>query len=123
MNNRQLSRLKEDWLAGNAVVAFVGALLLAQSTQLSDAAYRLPFNVTIPSLSDVAVYCLVAFLIVLSVILALASIIRPIQGWALNLNRAFSGPLSLLIWGAFILSWLEAFSNLPRDLWWSQLLF
>ena len=38
--------LKEDWLAGNAVVAFVGALLVAQSWQTSDGTLRLPFNVT-----------------------------------------------------------------------------
>ena len=123
MKNRHLSRLREDWLAGNSVVAFVGALLLAQSTQLSDAAYQLPFNVTIPSLSNVAVFCVVAFLFVSSIVLALASIIRPIQSWALDQARAFSAPLGLLIWGAFLLSWMEAYSNLPTDLWWSQLFF
>ena len=123
MKNRQLSRLKEDWLAGNSVVAFVGALILAQSTQQSDAAYQLPFNVTIPSLSDVVTFCIAAFLLVSAVILAIASIIRPIQSWALAKASTYSVLLSFLIWGAFALSFLEAFSNLPSDLWWSQLLF
>lgn len=123
MKNRQLSKLREDWLAGNSVVAFMGALLFAQSTQLSDAAYQLPFNVAIPSLSDVVVFCLLAFLLVSSIVLALASIIRPIQSWALDQARAFSSLLGLLIWGAFMLSWLEAYSNLRPDLWWSQLFF
>lgn len=49
MNERRLSALKEDWLAGNAVVAFVGVLLTAQSWNLSDGVYELPFNVIIPA--------------------------------------------------------------------------
>ncbi len=46
-----LEQIKEEWLIGNAVVAFVGALLLAQAWEPSDAKSVIPIlNVTVPSL-------------------------------------------------------------------------
>ena len=76
MNERRLSFLKEDWLAGNAVVAFWGVLLTAQFWNLSYGVYELPFNVTIPTVHGAGHLTLAAFLFVLSFVLALASQVR-----------------------------------------------
>ncbi len=117
MNKRQLSALKEDWLAGNSVVAFVGALLMAQSWEPSRRAYELPFNLTIPVLHDAVYFAIAAFLFVSSFALALASIVRPLRRRAIRAIRPFSPLLAFLVWGAFMVSWLGAISELPFDKW------
>ena len=124
MNERRLSALEEDWLAGNAVVAFVGALLMAQSWKPSGGVYELPFtNLTIPALHDTVYLALGTFLFVSSFALAIASVVRPLQSRAIRASRPFSTLLALLIWVAFILSWLGAMVELTFDQWWSAVLF
>ena len=123
MNERRLSALKEDWLAGNAVVAFVGVLLTAQSWNLSDGVYELPFNVTIPAFHDTVYLALGTFLFVSSFALALASRVRPLRCRAFRASMPFSVLMGLLIWVAFIVSWLGATDELPGDQWWSMVLF
>ena len=123
MNKRQLSAPKEDSLAGNAVVAFVGALLLAQSWRPSDGVYELPFNLTIPVLHDTVYFAIAAFLFASSFVLALASIVRPLQRWMLCTISPFSTLLALFVWVAFLASWAEAAFKLPSDRWWSGVLF
>ena len=116
MNERRLSALKEDWLAGNAVVAFVGVLLTAQSWNLSDGVYELPFNVTIPVFHDAVYLALGTFLFASSFALALASLVRPLRSRAIRASRPFSALMGLLIWVAFIVSWLGATAELPFDM-------
>ena len=123
MDERRLSALKEDWLAGNAVVAFVGVLLTAQSWNLSDGVYELPFNVTIPVFHDALYLALGTFLFASSFALALASLVRPLRRRAIRAGRPFSVLMGLLIWVAFIVSWLGATAELPFDKWWSMVLF
>ena len=123
MNERRLSALKEDWLAGNAVVAFVGVLLTAQSWNLSDGVYELPFNVTIPAFHDAVYLALGTFLFVSSFALALASQVRPLRSRAIRASGPFSVLMGLLIWVAFIASWLGATTELPVDQSWSMVLF
>ena len=121
--NADYSALKEDWLAGNAVVAFVGVLLTAQSWSLSDGVYELPFNVTIPAFHDAIYLAVGAFLFVSSFALALASQVRPLRCRSIRASRPFSVLMGLLIWVAFIASWLGATAELPVDQWWSMVLF
>ena len=123
MDERRLSALKEDWLAGNAVVAFVGVLLTAQSWNLSDGVYELPFNVTIPVFHDAVYFALGTFLFASSFALALASLVRPLRSRAIRASRPSSALMGLLIWVAFIVSWLGATVELPFDKWWSMVLF
>ena len=123
MNERRLSALEEDWLAGNAVVAFVGALLIAQSWKLSDGVYELPFNVMIPAFHDAVYLALGTFLFVSSFALAIASVVRPLRNRAIRASRPFSVLMGLLIWVAFILSWLGAMVELTFDQWCSAILF
>ncbi len=115
--------LKEDWLAGNAVVAFVGVLLTAQSWNLSDGVYELPFNVTIPAFHDAVYLALGAFLFISSFALALASQVRALRSRAIRASRPASVLMGFLIWVAFIVSWLGATAELPFDQWWSMVLF
>ena len=117
------STLKEDWLAGNAVVAFVGVLLTAQSWTLSDGVYELPFNVTIPAFHDAVYFALGAFMFVSSFALALASQARRLRCHAIRASWPFKVLMGLLIWVAFIASWLSATAELPFDQWWSMVLF
>ena len=59
--------IPKDWLAGNAVVAFVGALLMAQSWKPSDGVYELPIiNLTIPASHETVYLALGTFLFVSS---------------------------------------------------------
>lgn len=123
MNEQRLSSLKEDWLAGNAVVAFVGVLLTAQSWNLSNGVYELPFNVTIPAFHDAVYLAIGAFLFVSSFALALASQVRRLRCCAIRASKPFSVLMGLLIWVAFIASWLGATAELPFDQWWSMVLY
>ena len=115
--------LKEDWLAGNAVVAFVGVLLTAQSWNLSDGVYELPFNVTIPAFHDAVYLALGAFLFISSFALALASQVQALRSRAIRASRPASVLMGFLIWIAFIVSWLGATAELPFDQWWSIILY
>ena len=122
MTDAKLSDLKEGWLAGNAAVAFVGALLVAQSYNLSDGSYELPFNVTVPAFHEYVYISLASLLLISSVVLAVASIVSSCRGRAVRVSRPFEPLMGLLIWVAYTVSWLEAISNLPADQWWRPVL-
>ena len=123
MNERQLSALKEDSLAGNAVVAFMSALLLAWSWEPSGGVIELPFNLTIPGLHNAVYFAIAALLFVSSFALALASMVGGLRSRAVCAIRPFSPFLAFFVWVAFIMGWLEAVSELPTDQWWSLVLF
>ena len=123
MNDARLSQLKEESLASSAAVAFIGALLLAQSWEPSGGVYELPFNLTIPGLHDAVYFAIAAFLFVSSFVLALASTVRPLRRWVLCTFSLFSTLLAFFVWVAFLASWAEATSKRPSDQWWSGVLF
>ena len=114
--------LKVAWLASNAVVAFVGALLVGQSWQQTDRTAESFFNLTIPDYSGLVHAAFITFLLVLSLVFALGSIIRQLRSWALSQGIWVSMPLGFLAWFAFILSWLSALPELPDDQWWTPVL-
>ena len=62
-----LEQIKEEWLVGNAVVAFVGALLMAQAWEPSDVKSVVPIiNVTVPAFPQAVVLGIVALLAAIS---------------------------------------------------------
>ena len=62
-----IEQIKEDWLVGNAVVAFVGALLMAQALEPSDAENVIPIlNLTVPTFPQAVILGIVALLAISS---------------------------------------------------------
>ena len=97
--------LMKDSLAGNSIVAFMGSLLLAQS----------------PSPNH-WVLGITVFLAVLSVILALASIVSRLSERVLDLTRPLAPVLALFTWLGFTSGWISAIVELPEDQWQSHVL-
>ena len=120
----EVERIKEEWLVGNAVVAFVGALLMAQAWEPSDVKNVIPiFDVSVPTFPQAVVLGIVAFLAVLSFVLVLASAIPRIRSWAICQASPFSYLLEILMWVAFLMSLLSALAEIPPDQWWTQALW
>ena len=119
-----IEQIKEEWLVGNAVVAFVGALLMAQAWEPSDARSVIPIlNIAVPAFPQAVVLGIVALLAVLSFIMALASAIPPLRSWAIYQVSPYSQLLEQLMWVAFVLSLIAALSEIPPDQWWAQALW
>ena len=118
MNSRGL---KKDWLAGNAVVAFLGALMLAQTWRPTGDGYKLPFSLTVPAFPDPMSFAIAAFLFLSSFLLAVASVIpiRLVPHWVIPVARTFSVVLDFFVWLAFMQSWLTIVSELPDYQWWA----
>ena len=118
-----LEQIKEEWLVGSAVVAFFGALLMAQAWEPSEAKNVIPIlNVTAPTFPQAVILGLVALLAVSSFALALASAIPPLRSWAIRQVSPYSQPLEMLMWLAFLMSLLSGLSEIPRDEWWTEIL-
>ena len=113
--------LKKDWLAGNAVVAFLGALMLAQTWRPTGDGYELPFSLTVPAFPDPMSFAIAAFLLLSSFFLVVASVIpiRLVPHWVIPVVRTFSVALDFFVWLAFMQSWLTIVSELPDDQWWA----
>ena len=56
------TELKKDWLAGNGAVAFLSALMLAQTWRTVGGTCELPFNLTIPVLPAPFSFTIAGFL-------------------------------------------------------------
>lgn len=113
--------MRGDWLAGNAVVVFVGALLMGQAWQPSDGTRTLPFNIPVLVSSDIGHLSIIAVLCALSFFFALASMIPRLQHWASRAAYASLTLLWILVWVAFVLTWLSV--ELPDGQWWSDVLW
>ena len=108
---------------GNSVVAFVGALLIAQAWEPSDVRNVIPIiNVTVPTFPQAVIIGIVTFLMVLSIVLAVASSVPRLRSWAIQHVSPLSHLLEMLLWFAFLMSLLSALSEIPRDEWWSNVL-
>ena len=114
--------LKKDWLANNALLAFVGALLMGQAWQASEGTYRIFFVLTVPDYSEYVVLAIIALLFLLSVFLALGALFQRIGRYAFRSRDTFSPVLDIFVWLAFTLSWGTALSELPLDQWWTPVL-
>ena len=88
MNISELAKMKEDRLANSAVTAFLGSLLMGQSWQMwegSQATTKL-LMFTVPDYSALVILTIMSGLFVLSLFLATASIVTPLQRLGLSPN-------------------------------------
>lgn len=112
---------KEEWLFSNALVAFVGALMLTQQWQSSGGAVSFYFF-EVPQFAGFAIFLTIAAFFVLSLFLATASVIPVLRNVALLIGKKVSFALDFVVWLGFILSWASAITQLSLDQWWAELL-
>ena len=112
---------KEEWLFSNALVAFVGAMLLAQRWQMSEGTIRFYFF-EVPNYTGFVIFLIIFGFFVLSFFLAVASVIPILQKYALCIGQALWFPLDFITWIGFILGWASAITQLSLDQWWAELL-
>ncbi len=118
-----LEKLKEDWLVSNSVVAFAGAVLMAEAWRPSDAKNVIPIlNVTLPLTPEVVVLSIIAFLAIVSFGLAVTSAVAPVRTWAIYHVSPYSHFLEILMWMSFTFSLVSAIPKLPANQWWSGVL-
>lgn len=112
---------KEDWLFSNALVAFVGALMLTQQWQSSGGAVSFHFFEA-PEFAGFAIFLTIAGFFALSFFLAVASVIPVLRNIALLIGKKVSFALDFIVWIGFVISWAAAITDLPIDQWWAEML-
>ena len=111
--------LREDWLTSNALVAFIGALLMGQSWSMSEGTIKLFFILTVPDYTSWVIVSIIAALCVLSMFFAVATLVPALQTLALKSGSYLSPSLSLLTWIAFTATLPSALIQLPLAQWWT----
>ena len=106
---------KEEWLFSNALVAFVGALMLTQQWQVSEGAVTFFFILELPEAVGYAIFLIIAGFFALSFFLAVASVIPVLRNVALLIGKKVSFALDFVVWIGFILSWALAITQLSLD--------
>ena len=114
--------LKSDWIANNAVVAFVGALLLGTALQSPNDHLTIFNRFEIPHAPDFVIVGFILALCALSVFLASASVIKRLQPWAFKISPTVQPYLDLFLLVAFLLGFLTNATKLPYDQWWAYVL-
>lgn len=125
MNISELAKMKDDVLANSAATAFLGSLLMVQPWQRwegSQGTTKL-FMFTFPDYSAQVILAIMLALLVLSLFLATASMVTPLQRLGLIVNRGASPIMLPIVAATFILSWISSSLMLPPDQWWSPVLF
>ena len=123
MDKEDLKEMKEDRLADSAVVIFLGAILLGQAWEIWEGrSAKLLGIFEVPYLAEVGILTIMAVFLGWSLLLALASIVTPLQGWGLRTLRGSSQFLGMVVIVLFFLSWLSSVSELPDDRWWTKIL-
>ena len=89
---------KEEWLFSNALVAFVGALMLTQQWQVSEGAVTFFFILELPEAVGYAIFLVIAGFFALSFFLAVASVIPVLRNVALLIGKKVSFALDFVIW-------------------------
>ena len=113
---------KEEWLFSNALVAFVGALMLTQQWQVSERAVTFFFILELPEAVGYAIFLIISGFFALSFFLAVASVIPVLRNVALLIGKKVSFALDFVVWIGFILSWASAITQLSLDQWWAEML-
>ncbi len=89
----------------------------------SEGTVKLLWILTVPDYTRTVVLAFILGLFGLSLFLATASIVTPLESRGLRTIRAVWPVLQQLILVLFLLSWLSSYSELPHDQWWSPYLF
>ena len=125
MNKSELAEMKEDRLANFAVAAFLGSLLMGQAWGMWEGSQRTAklLIFTVPDYSGLVILSLMAGFFVLSLFLATASMVTPLQRWGLPTTFSVAPIMLPIVWVSFIFSWLSSTLELPDDQWWTPVLF
>lgn len=114
--------LMKHWLAGNAVVAFAGAVLMVRYSQLPHGSYELTSNVTIAALLQVSSVVLAVLLFTLSFCLVAAYFVNPLRSRAIRAIPGFSPILGLAASITFAVSWITAYVEVRQDELWQPVM-
>ena len=114
--------LKKHWLAGHAVVAFAGAVLMVRYSQLPHGSYELTSNMTIAAFLLVSSVVLAVFLFILSFCLVAAYFASPLRSWAIREIPCFSPILGLAASFTFAVSWITAYVEVRQDQLWQPVM-
>ena len=125
MNKSELAEMKEDRLANFAVAAFLGSLLMGQAWGMWEGSQRTAklLVFTVPDYSGLVILAFMASFFVLSLFLATASMVRPLQRRGLATTFSVAPIILPIVWVSFIFSWLSSTLELPDDQWWTPVLF
>ena len=125
MDKAELAEMTEDRLANTAVVAFLGSLLMGQAWGMWEGSHRTTklLMLTVPDYSGLVIFILMAGLFGLSLYLAAASVVTPLQRWGLVAARWVKPIMLPILLTSFVLSWLSSTLELPHDQWWAPVLF
>ena len=123
MDKEDLKEMKEDRLADYAVVVFLGALLIGQAWQIWEGGTAKLLGIfEVPGYTEFVVLTIMAVFLGWSLLLALASIVTPLQAWGLGTLRGFSQYFGPVVLTLFVIGWLSSSSKLPEGRWWSAVL-
>ena len=125
MNSSELKEMKEDRLANFALVAFLGSLLMGQAWVIWEGSQRSTklLMFTVPDFLGLVILTMMSGLFVLSLFLATASMVAPLQRWGLATTRSVAPVMLPIVSASFVLTWLSSTLELPDDQWWAPVLF
>ena len=125
MNEAELKEMKEDRLANFAVAAFLGSLLMGQALGMWEGSQRATklLMFTVPDYSGLVILAFMSSFFILSLFLATASIVPPLQRWGLATTRSVAPVMLPIVSVSFVLSWMSSTLELPDDQWWTPVLF
>ena len=124
MNKADLEEMKEDRLANFAVAAFLGSLLMGQVWGMWEGSQRATklLMFTVPDYSGLVIFAIIAGLFGLSLFLAAASMVTPLQRRGLATTFSVAPIMLPIVWFSFTFSWLSSTLELPNDQWWAPVL-
>ena len=125
MNSSELAEMKEDRLANFAVAAYLGSLLMGQAWGMWEGSQRTTklLIFTVPDYSGLVIFTFMASFFVLSLSLATASMVTPLQRWGLAATRSVAPIMLPIVSVSFVLGWISSTLELPDDQWWTAVLF
>ena len=106
MDNKNL---KKDWLVNNGVVVFVAAILIAESALTNSKTQFMGINIGLPS--NVGIGLSITSLI-LSSLLILSSMIKPIQEKIFEIASGFQYAFTIFAYLAFLLGLIQYLAEL-----------
>ena len=115
------AELTQEWLVSNATVSFLGALLLGQAWHEPEGTVKLLFIFTVPDYTGMVILGIILFFVTLAVILVVSTLSGRLQKKANCLASSFSPVLGLFGLVSFLLGFMAAIPDLPRDQWWTWL--
>ena len=95
---------------------------MAQVWEPSRGTFKLFFFFDVPAYDGLFILLIISGMVILSVVLAAASIIPRLRDPAMKLGGGFVTTLDFIVWVAFILSWGSSTPELPLEQWWAWFL-